>query len=140
MNKNDNKIKILLQTIENKKKAIGEKPKAAWETNGVIPISNGININTVNSVDKCIELVAQLMMQKGNFEKACEFLDLKAADSSGIQNLNSYLSDLKLRVKIIQWETEKKKLQTMEKQLKDLRSEDLKTEDSLIDIASNLDI
>jgi hypothetical protein len=137
---NDTKIKTLLQTIENKNKEIGERPKAHWETNGVLPVANGININTINSVDRCIEIAAQLIMQKGSYEQACIFLGIKDTNSLGINLLNEYLNDLKLKVKIIQWDTEKKKIQAFEKKLKDLRSEDLKTEEILSDIASDLDL
>jgi tRNA(Phe) wybutosine-synthesizing methylase Tyw3 len=103
-----------------------------------LPINNGININTINSVDRCIEIAAQLIMQKGLHEQACAFLGVKDTASSNLKLLNEYLNDLKLKVKIIQWDFEKKKIQASEQKLKDLRSEDLKTEEALSDISSAL--
>lgn len=132
---NDTKIKSLLEAIESKKKAMGTKPKATWETNGVI---NGRNINTINSVDVCVELASALMMTKGYYEQACDFLDVEVVESEAVKGINDALTDVKLRAKIIQWDAEKKKLQAMEKKLKDLRSEDAKTEDALGDIAGAL--
>ncbi len=46
--------------------------------------------------------------------------------------------DLKVRVQMIQWDAEKKKLTAMENHLKALRSEDAKTEDALEDITKTL--
>jgi hypothetical protein len=70
-------------------------------------------------------------MQKGLYDQACEFLEVDGAGSELIKGVNDALHDVKLRVEIIKWDNEKKKLSAMEKQLKDLRSEDLKTEDAL---------
>jgi hypothetical protein len=53
-------------------------------------------------------------------------------------DIEDALADLKLRVEMLQWDLEKKKLTTLEKQLKDLRSEDLKTEDALESIVRDL--
>lgn len=133
-NNNDNKIKTLLQAIENKKKAMGTKPKATWETNGII---DGQNINTINSIDKCVILASAIISKKNALIEACNYLNVEKDISSMIEAENS-LTDLKLRVEIIKWDLEKKKLQIMEKKLKDLRSEDAKTEDALSDISADL--
>ena len=134
---NDAKIKTLLQTIEQKKAQMGTKPRAVWKTNGVIEEKN---INTINGLDDCITLTAKLINRKEAHEKACEFLGVSAADFRGYSRLatDDALDDLKLRVKMIQWDSEKKKLTALENQLKNLRSEDLKTEDALADIVKDL--
>lgn len=131
--KNDEKIKALLQSIEQKKEQIGSKPKAIWKTNGVIEERN---INTITSIDVCVAIAAQLMGKKDSQEKACEFLGVEVKDCGS--DLDDALADLKLRVQMIQWDAEKKKLGVLEKQLKDLRSEDLKTEDALEAITKDL--
>ncbi|MCK9567433.1 hypothetical protein M0R72_00620 [Candidatus Pacearchaeota archaeon] len=130
---NDAKIKALLQTIETKKEQMGTKPRAVWRTNGVIEEKN---INTISSIEVCISLAAGLLMRKGSYEKACEFLGL-AVEVAGT-DIDDALADLKLRVEILKWDIERKKLTALERQLKDFRSEDLKTEDALDAIMKDL--
>jgi hypothetical protein len=130
---NDAKIKALLQSIEQKKEQMGSKPKPVWQTNGVIEERN---INTINSIDVCVEIASKIIGKKQAYISACSFLGVAAEDYGG--DIDDALLDLKLRVKIIQWDTEKKKLSALEKQLKDLRSEDLRTEDALADITKDL--
>ncbi len=132
---NDAKIKNLLKAIDDKKANMGTKPKASWETNGVI---NGRNINTMNSIDVCISLASELMLQKGMYDQACTFLDVDGNGSELVKGIDDALHDVKLRVQMIKWDNEKKKLTVMEKQLKDLRSEDLKTEDALASLEKEL--
>ena len=131
-NQNDNKIKELLKSIEQKKEKMGAKPKPSWKTNGIVAERN---INTINSVDVCVELASQLIGKKESYDKACEFLGVKKESNTDIDDS---LSDLKVRVQIIQWDIEKRKLNAMELQLKNLRSEDAKTEDELDDIVKAL--
>lgn len=132
---NDEKIKELLKTIEDKKAKLGSKPKASWETNGVI---NGKNINTISSIDSCVELASSLLMQKGFYENACELLGVSKTESASVKEIDAALTDLKLKVSILKYSVEEKKLAVLEKQLKDLRSEDAKTADALSDIMSSL--
>jgi hypothetical protein len=139
-NDNDKKIKGLLTAIESKKKGLGTKPKPQWKTNGVLKIGSesGININTINSTDKCVWLVSQLLQEMSFAKEACKFLGLPEQDSKHLELFNDALDDLKLRTQIVVWEAEKKKLQGMEAKVKDLRSTDAKTEDALADIAASL--
>jgi hypothetical protein len=132
-NQNDEKIKTLLASIEHKKTQMGTKPKPIWLTNGVIEERN---INTITSIDVCIFLTAQLISKQESTQKACEFLGVAVQDHG--TEIEDALQDLKLRVQIIQWDREKKKLTALETQLKNLRSEDAKTEDALEDILKNI--
>jgi len=136
-NENDVKIKTLLEAIEAKKIEMGSKPKSQWKTNGQIGESK-VNINTINSIEKCIYLCAEVLQQKSCYSEACLALGVQEKESTAIDLINDTIHDLKLKVSIIQWDLEKKKLSSMEEKLKDLRSQDLKTEDALADIKSNL--
>jgi hypothetical protein len=133
MSKNDEKIQRLLLTIEEKKKSMGVRPRGLWETNGIV---NGHNLNTIASIDKCVEITMELLLKKEAFEKAYKYLDVEGENSS----FDDALKDLSLRVKMLKWDLENKKLASMEKQLKDMRSEDAKTEDALSDIAKEIGI
>jgi hypothetical protein len=130
---NDAKIKALLQSIETKKEQLGTKPKGVWETNCVI---NGRNLHTLNTIEVCVTLASELLGQKGLYGQACTFLGVQAGDL--MKGIDDALADIKLRVRMIKWDEEKKKLSAMEKQLKDLRSEDLKTEDALASFEKEL--
>jgi hypothetical protein len=133
---NDSKIKTLLKAIEDKKDSLGTKPKGSLETNCVI---NGRNLHTVITIDGCVSLASELMLQKGLYDQACTFLDVDGT-SDLVKGIDDALKDVKLRVQMIKWDNEKKKLSAMEKQLKDLRSEDLKTEDALATLEADLGI
>ena len=136
-NENDKKIKDLLAAIDKKRKALGIKPKFHLKTNGIIA---GTNINTVNSIDKCIALAAGLLQEKSSIDAARQYLGIPEEKNDEFSTtITNGLEDLKLRVQVINWEVEKKKLQGMENKLKDLRSNDAKTEDALNDLASLLE-
>ena len=143
MAKNDEKIKEFLTKIISKKTSLGAKPKANYKTNCIIKLADddrGVNLNTINSVDKCINLAAKAFLNKSMYSEACKFLEVPAKDSSKLSETNDILDDLKLRTKMIVWEIEKKNLGAMENKLKDLRSEDAKTEDALSDISKILEL
>jgi hypothetical protein len=134
-NDNDKKIKELLAAVEKKRKELGTKPRLHLKTNGLI---EGTNINTINTLDKCVVLAAKLMQEQSFTQEACRVLGVPEQNTERVTMLRNCLDDLKLRTEVIQWEAEKKKLQAMERKLKDLRSEDAKTQDALADIASML--
>ena len=136
---NDKKIKDLLAAVASKKKELGTKPKGNWKTNGLLQTDSGkVNLNTINSTDVCVELAALLLQKRSFTKEACELLGVPEKNSKSAKAINEALDDLKLRAQMIAWDAEKKKLQAMEAQLKDLRSTDAKTEDALASIASSL--
>ncbi len=139
MSKHDDKIKNLLAEINAKRSSLGTKPKGPWKTNGILKVDSGININVVSSLEQCVSIAARLISEKISYDRASVFLELpEKSISDQMALLNDSLDDVKLRSKMIVWEQEKKKLEAMEKKLKDLRSEDAKTEDALADIENSL--
>lgn len=139
MSKNDDKIKALLTQINGKRDELGTKPKASLNTNGILRVLDSeVNINTVNSTDALIKLAAKFLLEKSNYAEACKLLDLPEQNSKRLSLINDSLADIQLRAKIVCWEAEKKKLTALEKKLKDLRSADAKTEDTLADITKDL--
>jgi hypothetical protein len=135
MSNNDKKINDLLVVINEKKKTIGVKPRAAWKTNGILKYDNGthVNINTVTTMAACIDAVAFLLRGQAFYKEAAKLLAVPHSDE-----MELYLEDFKLRASIIKWDEEKKKLDALERKLKDLRSEDAKTADALSDIMLEL--
>jgi hypothetical protein len=141
MSTNDNKIKELLKVIESKKEILGTKPRAAWKTNGILKRVNQphVNINTVNELDSCVDLVAELLQSKFHREESSKVLGVPFIPVTwNGDSLEDWFHDLKLRASMITWDLEKKKLNTLETKLSDLRSEDAKTEDALTGIMQEL--
>ena len=136
MSNNDAKIKTLLATIEAKRSNLGTKPKAVWRTNGILKFNDGTlaNINALTHTDKCVEAVAFLLKEQSFRKEAAKLLEVEYTD----QSIDDYVQDFKLRVAILKWETEKRKLEALESKLKDLRSEDAKTSDAISEIMSDL--
>ncbi len=133
MAKNDEQIQALLKVVEEKKKSLGIKPRGNWN-NGVI---DGQNINTA-TLERCVELAAKLISEKASVTDACVFLGVDPDLNKRTSAIDDALEDLKLRVAHLNYDIEKKKLAVLEKQLKDLRSEDMKTSDAISDIILNL--
>jgi len=137
MAKNDEKVKELLAVIEAKKKTMGARPKVtAWKSNGILKFGDGshLNINVAGSVEQCVEAVAYLLQKQSFLTEASKLLGVKYAEPS----IEEYIQDFKVRTSMIVWDGEKKKLDVLESKLKDLRSEDAKTEDALSDITQAL--
>lgn len=138
MSNNDTQIRTLLGTIETKRTALGAKPKTVLVSNGMIkdvPGYTTVNLNTLNDMDKVVGVTAEMLRRKTAKKKALEYLQLPLEADPEIE---AYLTDLKQRASIINWMAEDKKLKAMEKKLKDLRSEDAKTEDALAAIVASL--
>lgn len=141
MSKNDNKIKELMVLAEKKKKALGKKPRATWRTNGVFKFNNGahMNLNAVCSEDAIVDALAFALIGKSATIEACEILGVaeQEVEYNGY-TLEDWTFDFKLRVSMIKWDKDKKKLDALEKKLNGLISEDAKTEMALEDIAKDL--
>lgn len=140
MSKNDNKIKSLLTQIKTKKTKIGQKPKGNWVTNGIFKDTyvEYKNINVLDT-DTCVSLLSTLIKDQECRDKACSLLDV-----SGIEltyngfSFEDWVHDFKMRVCILKWDIEKRKLISLENKLKSLRSEDAKTEDAILDVMNEL--
>lgn len=138
--KNDTRIKALLKQIEEKKNTLGSRPKAKWETNCSLDMDGSrVNLNTVTTVNRCIDIMGFLLGKKGNREDAAILLKVRPDSFMwGPYSFDEWLHDIELRCAMIMWDEENKKLKKLEAQLKDLRSEDAKTADALSDIAGAL--
>jgi hypothetical protein len=128
---NDTKIKELLAQIEAKKAQIGDKPRATWKTNGIIGEEKS-NINLMK-MEACVSMTSKLIQERDYRAAAVSWLGVPAMADTSIQDA---LEDLKLRASILKYDEEKKKLTALEAKLKDLRSNDAKTEDAIAELAS----
>ena len=143
MSKNDEQIQKLLGVITTKRDALGKRPQMRLKTNALFKTYEGktINLNTVNSLDGCINAVATIIGARDAYVEAAKLLevDYESPNYNGFP-VKDWIDDFKLKASIITWATGDKKIKTLESTLKNLRSEDLKTADALADIAGDLGI
>lgn len=139
---NDDKIKQYRKTVEAFRKKIGDSPKLQYATNGVLILDGGkFNLNLLNSIDACIDVASQLINRDQSYLKACSALGLPEKNLMlGNYPVTDWIGDIRQRVDMITWRTEKTKLDTMDAKLKELMSEEAKTADVLSDIANELGI
>lgn len=141
MTNNDSKIKDLLEVIASKKKELGEKPRASWKTNGILKKGNDgyTNINTITDVNVCVSSVAFLLSEKYFQEESSKLLGIPCPEFvwNGA-SFEDWVHDFKLRVSMLTWDIGKKKLNSLESKLSDLRSEDAKTADAISNIMKEL--
>jgi hypothetical protein len=138
---NDTRIKELLQKVDQQRKALGEKPKAAWRTNGIFKYREGqhININTVSDKLILVDALASLLETDASRKTAADVLGVSFKESlyNGY-TVSEYVEDFKLRCSILDWEIKKKLLLQTEDKLNSLVSEEAKTEMALDDISKIL--
>jgi len=141
MSKNDDKIKELLKVVEDKRAKLGERSRAALKTNGIFKhdLVSHTNINTIRSIPACIAVVSLILQEKHFTEEAAKLLEVEADEVTwnGF-SFEDWIHDFKLRASLLTWESEKKKLEVLEKKLSDLRSEDAKTEAAIEDLVKEL--
>jgi len=136
---NDAQIKKFRKTIETKRAALGTKPKLGYVTNASIVIDTvRINLNTLNE-DQCVDLVIRLLAQSDYNSKANELLGTNIKPKVGDFTTTEWIADIKLRVQLLSWESDKKKLTAMDAKLTDLMSEGARTADAIADIAAQLE-
>ena len=142
MSKNDEKIREMIKLIETKKMSLGDRPRVAYKTNLLFKYgadSKAVNLNTVNKIEECIRLVALLVTDRNSVKEASSLLAVPFEDIKYCgYTFEDWVHDFKLKSAALSWEEEKRKLDILESKLKDLRSEDAKTEDALSDIMKDI--
>jgi uncharacterized protein YlaN (UPF0358 family) len=139
--KNDAKIKELIVKLEEQKVALGSRPKVNLKTNGIFKYDdkNHFNLNTVNNYGVMIDALGFLFCQEHFFHIATDALGLSREfylhDGYKVDEWNE---DFKSRIELIKWEDKKKLLDSTQKKLDSLVSEEVKTELELDNIAKLL--
>jgi len=142
MSNNDEKIKKLMRAVEDKKKAMGPRPKVSFETTGLFKFSDGdsFNLNVVGNTNTIMGALAMMLERQARQEEACEMLGLPVPTEMVWNNykVSDWAGDFKQRLNTLQWSEEKKKLDAMNKTLGKLISEDARTAIELDDIEKML--
>ena len=136
MSKNDVVIKELLQKVDEQKNGLGKKEKVAWQTNGIFKRDsiNWFNINTVTDFSLLASALGFLISQDESFQKACKRLGVTAEFKWDGYTIKEWEEDFQLRIKLVEWDNRKKKLDETKKRLSGLVSEEARTEMELDDI------
>lgn len=142
MTKHDDKIKVLLATVELQKNNLGTKPRASWKTNGIFKYKDSaphFNINTARDPQQLVDALAYLLEKQGLQSQAAHRLDvdLKPMEWDGYP-VSEWESDFKQRVEILKWEARKAQLTATETKLQSRISEDAKTEKELEEIEKSM--
>jgi hypothetical protein len=141
MAKNDDKIKELMALVAEKKKALGDKPKATWSTNAVFKYNSNefFNLNTVKEPKVLVEALAFLMQRTTMITEASRALGVAAHNPEwGGYSVADWVSDFKTRLAIVNWETKKAELEATQVKLNTLVSEEARTEMEIDSIAKLL--
>lgn len=139
---NDAKIKKLMQTVEDKKKALGTKPRKVLDTNGVFKYPSGdhFNINATNDTKKIVAALAFLLQWENTHRDAAGRLGLDD-DEPYVHDgytVEAWGADFKHRVAVIEYERKKRELDALKRKLDGLISADGKTEMELESIEALL--
>jgi hypothetical protein len=141
MSTHDKTVQTLLKKIEAKRQSLGKKPSMIWKTNAVLQI-HGIcewNLNTVNNLPTLVECAAAVLRETNQFKEAAKVLGVETPERFiGVYPTKDWISDLKKKAKIIQWNEQKKELDSLERKLKQLLSTDGKTAAALEEISTLL--
>jgi len=144
MSANDTKIKELLKKVEGMKEALGRRPKASLETNGVFKYDahNHIHINVVGDLDTILKACAFLLLQEESIKKAEKLLGVNSGEKVVWDGyyVEDWITDFKTRASILDWQNKNNKLKATKDQLNQLISEDAKTELALEAIEEDLGI
>lgn len=134
--KNDSMIQELLAKVEIQKKALGTKPRGTWITNGVFKFSSSdfININIVTDFSRLGAALGFLLVQEEAFDKGCKSLGIDGTFKWDGYTRKEWEEDFRMRVSIIRYDANKKKLEAAQAKLNSLISEDARTAMELEDL------
>jgi len=141
MSKYDDKIKLLLEKIDTQKKSLGTKPSVSWKTNCLFRFDDkrSFNLNTVKDTSLLVEALAHLLDKMAMRDLAAQELDVDVPrfEWTGFQ-YKEWEADFKLKVKLLKWNNQQKKLEDLQSKLKSLVSKDTKTQMALDEIEALL--
>jgi hypothetical protein len=144
---NDTKVQALLKVVEGKKeevKRLSKKP--SWRTNCAFTFDDKtgmsmkmLNLNTANKEEAIIQALSWLIQKESAYSQAREELGLdeKEFQWNGFL-VSDWREDFKSRLERITIEDKKKELETLDKKLSKLLSEEARTKNELEEIENLL--
>ncbi len=126
---NDKMIQELLAKVQSQKITLGPKPRGTWITNGIFKFSTSdfININVVTDFSRLASALGFLLLQEEAFKKGCSSLEVTGNFKWDGYTRAEWEEDFRMRVSIIRYDANKKKLEAAQAKLNSLISEDART-------------
>lgn len=124
--KNDDRILVLKKQIEEKKKELGKQPRFSPVTTCMFNYNgNRVNIHTLTSVKDINTMLVYLNI----YAMSAENLGIDCADVcfDGF-SVSDWMEDLNAKKAVVEYNEKKSQLNTLEKKLDKLLSDDKKTE------------
>lgn len=118
----DSLVLELLEKVEKKKEEIkNAKKKPQWITNCSFQYENKhINIQTIRSKEKLVEICALIICNKKEKEEAAKLLDIEYSYSFSGYTDTEWIKDLRTRVKMLSIEDKEKELEELDKRINKL--------------------
>jgi hypothetical protein len=128
MSTNDDKIKELLNQLNDKKNKLGKRERHVLETNGLLKIDDkSFNINTINNPNVIVELLANLISRENNYNEAAKRLNIQSQFTWNGYTIEQWETDFRNRLNVIEYDRKLKELKELENRLNSLISDDGKT-------------
>ena len=136
----DAKVAKLMQTVKEKRAAIGELSKPQWNTSCrlELPGFDAINIQIEKNVTLLVIAIGYLHRMEEDITRESSALEVTVPYVWQNYPIKDWCEDMRLRLRIINKQAEQTKLTALEKQLQPLLSEDQRRELALAEIESQL--
>lgn len=138
MSSNDKTIEDYRKKIETKRTKLGKAPKVNYKSNGVLQINGeSYNLNILIPI-RCREVLEELVLKQVANDRVNTILNTNEASTLRGVLVQDYIDDIVQRINKFKWQTEKKELDVMDKQLADLLSNETKATNAITDIGKTL--
>ena len=142
MAKNDVVIKEMMIKVEEQKANLGVKERYVLKTNGIFKYEKGeyFNLNTVADPNVFVTALSYLLEKQLCFNEASTRLGVAGEFKYDGYSVEEWEEDFKNKIKGIEYEKNKKKLEDAKKKLATLISEEARTEIELESLKKSLGI
>jgi len=136
----DKKVMDLITTVKERRAKIEKLTKPQWRTSCslTLPGMPTLNIQVEQQLSLLAIACGTLLRIRNDIEAAAKELEVVISPLWQSYDINDWVEDIKLRVRVTQIKTEKEKLMKMESKLKELTSEDQRRAMALAEIEKDL--
>lgn len=138
----DQKIVEISEVIAKQKTLVESECKRAevkWSTTGVLNI-NGLKVTIqIANEEQIVSGLAELILKEDAHNKAAKMLESKAKFKFDGYEIEKWRADMETRLAQIKYKKSKEKLESLERRLKSIMSEDTKRSMELESILKELD-
>lgn len=137
----DQKVQGLMEQVKKQRKELGDISKPHWITSCRIKLpglDNAINIQVEQNTTSLASAIGTLKRMADDIKAVEKELGVSVPAVLDNYQIEDWITDIKLRINIINKQAKQKKLANMEKKLKPLLSEDQRREMALAEIESEL--